>query len=117
MDIGVNKKVLSLDNGYSCFNTDRTKVFGVSKSVDVHLKKDFKEKMIYIVLASLMNEDRIVETGYNQLSNNVALYTANMLQIPTETIKRHLIDLEKMGMIKCIYKSKHRGEKSIYKIN
>lgn len=117
MDIGVNKKVLSLDNGYSCFNTNRDNVFGVSKCVDVHLKKDFKEKMIYIVLASLMNEDRIVETGYKQLSNNVALYTANILQIPTETIKRHLIDLEKMGMIKCLYKSKHRGEKSIYEIN
>lgn len=86
-------------------------------------EKEFKKRMIYLVICSNENYQRIKnhQRGYVQLStrtliDDVYKFTGGLVNLNLRNANDYLKELEKEGLIECIKKSKSKCESSIYNV-
>ena len=87
--------------------------------------KDFKKKMLYLLMCSNENYQRIKadnQVGEVFITNrNVAkdlyLYTGGMIDLDDKLVRIYLKELEEDNFITLLKKGEKRGEPSLYKIN
>lgn len=94
--------------------TEREFYGNEKRVVQENTSKEFKKRIIYIIIVANTDNDRLAELSYEDISYLVKMYTDNIVDINRHSVVRLVDELVNEGLL---IKKSSVAKKNIYKAN